>query len=143
MFVIQKCFKTIIHKVLRITVALENIHNLTNFKWNFVQSEQIWKYLYSCFVMCIIKHVPVKGEKELWKCSKWLELLLLLPWMEICWIISWFWSKLRAKSIILGLIFSLIMIQRGMSQIYWKKRCFSGHTLILNEKFFLFPKFWS
>ena len=61
-----------------------------------------------------------------------------LNWNMLCnLIIFLFRSKLWTKSIIFRRIFILLLSQKSMSQIYWKKRSFSRHLLILNEKLFL------
>ena len=44
-----------------------------------------------------------------------------------------------AKLIILGPNLGLLVRQSFMSQIYWKKRFFTWHPLIPNEKLFLLP----
>ena len=69
LFLIQKCFKIIINKVIRITAAHTSM-NLTSSKWNLVQSEQILKHLYNnVWIMPILW---MYGKKL----SKWVNISL-------------------------------------------------------------------
>ena len=92
----------------------------------------------SYFVLLTIKRKEaIKVLQIIWT----LTLVALNVNMLYTLIISWIRSKLRAKLIISGLIFSFLISQRGMSQIYWKKRSSTRHLLIFNESHFFYHSF--
>ena len=80
-----------------------------------------------------------KGVMKVLQITWTLTLVALNGNMLYILVISWFRSKLWANLITLGLVFSLLMNERGMSQIFWKKMCFSRHLVIFSWKIIYFP----